>query len=225
MKFWFVVRTYYRTGHLYAWVFFYQFNWGTVMSSDGETVKVIVRCRPMNTREKDLKCTTVVAMEGKRGQCSIRNPDDKKAPPKMFTFDGAYFVDSTTENIYNEIAYPLVEVKEGHLCLSSIINEVSIRFNNSCLHCLLSSTIEYTCYHIQGYFHLSFFLPNFSCQGIIILFWIFPKTIIYLLADILINKRVFHFIYMYSPTFNSPTDERSEVGKNEMGTKFSSIQW
>ncbi|XP_078333667.1 osmotic avoidance abnormal protein 3-like isoform X3 [Crassostrea virginica] len=85
------------------------------MSSDGETVKVIVRCRPMNTREKDLKCTTVVAMEGKRGQCSIRNPDDKKAPPKMFTFDGAYFVDSTTENIYNEIAYPLVEgVTEGY---------------------------------------------------------------------------------------------------------------
>lgn len=80
------------------------------MASDGETVKVIVRCRPMNSREKDLKCNTVIGMEGKRGQCSIRNPDDKKAPPKMFTFDGAYFVDSTTENIYNEIAYPLVEV-------------------------------------------------------------------------------------------------------------------
>lgn len=85
------------------------------MASDGETVKVIVRCRPMNSREKDLKCNTVIAMEGKRGQCSIRNPDDKKAPPKMFTFDGAYFVDSTTENIYNEIAYPLVEgVTEGY---------------------------------------------------------------------------------------------------------------
>lgn len=81
------------------------------MASDGETVKVIVRCRPMNTREKDLKCTTVINMDGKRGQCAIRNPDDKKAPPKMFTFDGSYFVDSTTENIYNEIAYPLVEVR------------------------------------------------------------------------------------------------------------------
>ncbi|XP_048779621.1 kinesin-like protein KIF17 isoform X3 [Ostrea edulis] len=85
------------------------------MASDGETVKVIVRCRPMNTREKDLKCTTVINMDGKRGQCAIRNPDDKKAPPKMFTFDGSYFVDSTTENIYNEIAYPLVEgVTEGY---------------------------------------------------------------------------------------------------------------
>ena len=64
----------------------------------------------MNTREKDLKCDTVVSMDSKRGQCSITNPGDKKAPPKNFTFDGAYFTDSTTEAIYNEIAYPLVEV-------------------------------------------------------------------------------------------------------------------
>ncbi|GFO29443.1 kinesin-like protein, partial [Plakobranchus ocellatus] len=80
-----------------------------------ECVKVIVRCRPMNTREKDLKCKTVVSMDSKRGQCSIVNPGDQKAPPKSFTFDGAYFIDSTTEQIYNEIAYPLVEgVTEGY---------------------------------------------------------------------------------------------------------------
>ena len=75
-----------------------------------ETVKVIVRCRPINTREKDLKCKCVVSMDGARGQCSITNPSDDKAPPKNFTFDGAYFVDSTTESIYADIAYPLVEV-------------------------------------------------------------------------------------------------------------------
>lgn len=49
-------------------------------------------------------------MEGDRAQCSIINPADEKAPPKNFTFDGSYFTDSTTESIYNEIAYPLVEV-------------------------------------------------------------------------------------------------------------------
>lgn len=31
-------------------------------------------------------------------------------PPKMFTFDGAYYMDSTGEQIYNDIVYPLVEV-------------------------------------------------------------------------------------------------------------------
>lgn len=75
-----------------------------------ECVKVIVRCRPMNEREKGLNCKCVINMEPARGSCSINNPADAKAPPKLFTFDGAYFIDSTTEQIYNEIAYPLVEV-------------------------------------------------------------------------------------------------------------------
>jgi kinesin family protein 3/17 len=65
----------------------------------------------MNKREEDLKCKCVIEMTGARAQCAITNPGDAKAPPKSFTFDGAYFVDSTTENIYNEIAYPLVEVR------------------------------------------------------------------------------------------------------------------
>ncbi|KAK7480414.1 hypothetical protein BaRGS_00028333 [Batillaria attramentaria] len=80
-----------------------------------ECVKVIVRCRPMNTREKDLNCKCVIKMDGAKGMCTIVNPNDTKAPPKMFTFDGAFFTDSTTEAIYNDIAYPLVEgVTEGY---------------------------------------------------------------------------------------------------------------
>ncbi|VDM54769.1 unnamed protein product [Angiostrongylus costaricensis] len=36
-------------------------------------------------------------------------------PPKMFTFDGAYYMDATGEQIYNDIVYPLVEnVIEGY---------------------------------------------------------------------------------------------------------------
>ncbi|XP_071104512.1 osmotic avoidance abnormal protein 3-like isoform X1 [Haliotis cracherodii] len=85
------------------------------MASSGECVKVIVRCRPMNGREKNLNCKCVLAMESSRGSCQITNPGDAKAPPKAFTFDGSYFTDSTTEQIYNDIAYPLVEgVTEGY---------------------------------------------------------------------------------------------------------------
>ena len=43
-------------------------------------------------------------------QCSIVSPNDPSAPPKVMTFDGSYYTDSTTESIYNELAYPLVEV-------------------------------------------------------------------------------------------------------------------
>ena len=49
-------------------------------------------------------------MDQKMSQCSIVNLKDPAALPKTFTFDGTYYTDSTTEQIYNEIAYPLVEV-------------------------------------------------------------------------------------------------------------------
>ncbi|KAM6240939.1 kinesin-like protein KIF17 isoform 4-T5 [Porphyrio hochstetteri] len=80
-----------------------------------ETVKVIVRCRPMNEREKALGCKAVISMESARGQCFLQNPAAGSEPPKQFTFDGAYYQEHNTEQIYNQIAYPLVEsVTEGY---------------------------------------------------------------------------------------------------------------
>ncbi|XP_078498705.1 kinesin-like protein KIF17 isoform X3 [Lissotriton helveticus] len=80
-----------------------------------ESVKVVVRCRPMNDREKDLKCKEVVTIDSSRGQCFLQKPDGADEPPKQFTFDGAYYMNQCTEQIYNEIAYPLVEgVTEGY---------------------------------------------------------------------------------------------------------------
>lgn len=73
-------------------------------------MKVLVRCRPMNQREMSLGCKSVVTMDPNRGQCSIINPSDPKTAPKSFTFDGAYGMDSTTEQIYSDLVFPLVEV-------------------------------------------------------------------------------------------------------------------
>ena len=39
------------------------------------------------------------------------NPSLPNDPPKSFTFDGVYGEDSTTEQIYNDIGFALVEVK------------------------------------------------------------------------------------------------------------------
>ena len=51
-----------------------------------------------------------------RGACVIHKPNAGKLPPKQFTFDGVYFTGATTEQIYNDIAYPLVEVRNMEIC-------------------------------------------------------------------------------------------------------------
>ncbi|KAM3843789.1 kinesin-like protein KIF17 [Vipera latastei] len=80
-----------------------------------EAVKVIVRCRPLNEREKQLGCKVVINMDSARGQCFIQNPTAEDDPPKQFTFDGAYYMNHNTEQIYNEIACPVIEgVTEGY---------------------------------------------------------------------------------------------------------------
>lgn len=75
-----------------------------------ESVKVVVRCRPLNDREKALSCKMVLSMDLQRCQCFIEKPGAVDEPPKQFTFDGTYYIDQATEQMYNEIAYPLVEV-------------------------------------------------------------------------------------------------------------------
>eukprot|EP00039_Didymoeca_costata_P005568 m.82575 g.82575 ORF g.82575 m.82575 type:complete len:1374 (+) comp12876_c0_seq2:187-4308(+) len=78
-----------------------------------ETVRVLVRCRPINTREKNLSCKMVVKMDSSMGQVKLSKPNSDAAP-KVFTFDGAYYIDSTSETIYEDCAFPLVDsVLEG----------------------------------------------------------------------------------------------------------------
>lgn len=76
-----------------------------------ESVKVVVRCRPMNQRGAGAELPS--GGDGGLRSRPVLHPDPGAAdqPPKQFTFDGAYYMDHFTEQIYNEIAYPLVEVR------------------------------------------------------------------------------------------------------------------
>lgn len=47
-------------------------------------------------------------MDPTLGQCVLLSTD---GPPKVFTFDGVYYMDSVSEQIYNDIIYPLVDVR------------------------------------------------------------------------------------------------------------------
>lgn len=80
-----------------------------------ETVRVLVRCRPLNTREKGLNCRTIVSMDSASGQVSLERPDAADEPPKTFSFDGVFDKDSCTKQIYEDLVFPLVEgVLEGY---------------------------------------------------------------------------------------------------------------
>ncbi|CAF0773800.1 unnamed protein product [Brachionus calyciflorus] len=81
----------------------------------GEAVKVVVRCRPMNQREKDLKSDNIVKIDSQKNTAQLICPDEPDQPPKSFTFDGAYGMDSNTETVYSDVGFPLVEsVCEGY---------------------------------------------------------------------------------------------------------------
>eukprot|EP00911_Craspedida_sp_UC1_P002809 UC1_evm1s2054 len=78
-----------------------------------ETVRVIVRCRPMNRREKGLNCEEAVQTYSDVGQIQLRKSEGDA--PKKFTFDGVFGVDSNTKMIYEDFGFPLIEsVLEGY---------------------------------------------------------------------------------------------------------------
>lgn len=54
-----------------------------------ENVKVAVRVRPFNSREKDRNATLIIKMQG--NSTYIRDPSDSKAEPRKFAFDYSYW--------------------------------------------------------------------------------------------------------------------------------------
>jgi kinesin family protein 3/17 len=86
-----------------------------------ESVKVVVRCRPLNAREKKLNCAKSVDIRAESGQIQLKKPVDNRlhlldeAPPKLFTFDAVYDDDSEQRAVFLDTGSPLVEsVLEGY---------------------------------------------------------------------------------------------------------------
>ncbi|XP_066562895.1 kinesin-like protein KIF3C [Amia ocellicauda] len=75
-----------------------------------ETVKVVVRCRPLNRKEEATGYEGIVNMDVKLGQVTVRNP--KSAPGdlmKTFTFDAVYDGSSKQSDLYDETVRPLID--------------------------------------------------------------------------------------------------------------------
>ena len=89
-----------------------------------EAIKVAVRVRPFNDREKARNATLVIEMSG--CNTTIKDPANPKSEPKLFTFDHSYWShDGYTEdgNGYlnksgagSKYADQVGEVSIAHMC-------------------------------------------------------------------------------------------------------------
>lgn len=79
---------------------------------------MVVRVRPFNDRELDEGAKDVVYMDENKNECTIISDKPRKmasgdATPRQsttFSFDRCYLADTSTEIIYDEIPYYLVQV-------------------------------------------------------------------------------------------------------------------
>ncbi|XP_062857158.1 kinesin-like protein KIF3C [Trichomycterus rosablanca] len=75
-----------------------------------ESVKVVVRCRPLNRKEEAMGYGTIVDLDVKLGQVALRNPRAAPGEPdKTFTFDAVYDAGSKQGDLYDETVRPLVD--------------------------------------------------------------------------------------------------------------------
>ncbi|XP_041814423.1 kinesin-like protein KIF3C isoform X1 [Chelmon rostratus] len=76
-----------------------------------ESVKVVVRCRPLNQREESNgPAGGIVQMDLRLGQVILRNPRAPASEPqKTFTFDAVYDANSKQRDLYDESVRPLID--------------------------------------------------------------------------------------------------------------------
>uniref|UniRef100_A0A4W3JZ30 Kinesin-like protein n=1 Tax=Callorhinchus milii TaxID=7868 RepID=A0A4W3JZ30_CALMI len=80
-----------------------------------DNVKVVVRCRPMNEKEKHMSYKQAVLVDEIRGTITVYKTDAANEPPKTFTFDTVFSPESKQVDVYNLTARPIVDsVLEGY---------------------------------------------------------------------------------------------------------------
>lgn len=94
----------------------------TSTTMPSECVRVSVRCRPMNTSERQRGCQKIVVVDHQRMAIEIKKPDVKKdstlvdsESDRQFTFDSVFDDNSLQSEVYEHTAYDLVkQVMQGY---------------------------------------------------------------------------------------------------------------
>ncbi|XP_048086687.1 kinesin-like protein KIF3A isoform X1 [Alosa alosa] len=84
-------------------------------SEVSDNVKVVVRCRPLNQKEKMMGHKLAVSVDEMRGTITVNKHETTNEPPKTFTFDTVFGPESKQLDVYNLTARPIVDsVLEGY---------------------------------------------------------------------------------------------------------------
>ncbi|XP_044025538.1 kinesin-like protein KIF3C isoform X1 [Siniperca chuatsi] len=80
-------------------------------NKSSESVKVVVRCRPLNRKEESNgPAGGILQMDLRLGQVILRNPRAPASEPqKTFTFDAVYDANSKQRDLYDESVRPLID--------------------------------------------------------------------------------------------------------------------
>ncbi|XP_052794799.1 kinesin-like protein KIF3A [Mya arenaria] len=84
--------------------------------NENDCVRVCVRCRPLNEKEKGQGFVQVVHVDTVRKNITVKSKESARGePPKTYSFDNVYAPDAKQVDIYNESARPIVDfVLEGY---------------------------------------------------------------------------------------------------------------
>jgi hypothetical protein len=80
-------------------------------AASGECVRVVVRCRPLNAKERAEGRETIVDVDAKQGTVALRAAAGAAAggdAPKAFTFDAAFDPSATQRDVYENAAAGIV---------------------------------------------------------------------------------------------------------------------
>ena len=85
-----------------------------MLKDKSESVKVVVRCRPLGQREMQDQHECVVSVDMKNCTIAVGNPASVNET-KSFTFDHTYDWHATQQGIFEQTARPILEsVMEGY---------------------------------------------------------------------------------------------------------------
>lgn len=89
-------------------------NLANQSSSQNETVKVVIRCRPLSTKEMEAGNDVITKINTKSGEIFVSKPSSDEAP-KQFTFDMAFDWTIPQKDIYERCASNIIaNVLEGY---------------------------------------------------------------------------------------------------------------